>query len=117
MSKNIGFGGRNHTEEWKINHSADLIGRKYSEEHKKHISLGLKGKKKSLEHRKKMSLAKLKNGIGIYKREWEKTNGKISKGFIIHHIDKNRKNNNPNNLIVISREEHFKLHQETKKCK
>jgi hypothetical protein len=37
-------------------------------------------------------------------------NGECKKGFVRHHIDFNRYNNSPNNLIKMSVTEHFKLH-------
>ena len=46
-----------------------------------------------------------------YRKIWEEyTSLKIPKGFHIHHIDGNRENNNPENLMCISPEEHFNLH-------
>jgi hypothetical protein len=41
---------------------------------------------------------------------WEKENGKIPEGHIIHHIDGNKLNNNLSNLKLMSRSEHSKLH-------
>jgi hypothetical protein len=35
---------------------------------------------------------------------------KIPKGKHIHHIDGNRENNDPKNLIMVSPEEHYKIH-------
>lgn len=42
---------------------------------------------------------------------WEQAYGKIPKGFQIHHIDGNPKNNGLSNLLCISFEEHKKLHK------
>lgn len=35
---------------------------------------------------------------------------KMPKGFVIHHIDKNKKNNNLNNLALMTSSAHMKLH-------
>ena len=50
-----------------------------------------------------------------YRKLWEKINGPIPKdeqgrSYEIHHIDGNRKNNNIDNLICISIEDHYKIH-------
>jgi hypothetical protein len=46
-----------------------------------------------------------------YRIIWEKFNEeKIPKGYHIHHIDGNRNNNEPLNLMCISPEDHFKIH-------
>ena len=34
----------------------------------------------------------------------------IPKGYEVHHIDKNKLNNSPDNLVVISKEEHQRIH-------
>ena len=36
--------------------------------------------------------------------------GKTQKGEVIHHIDFNYKNNNPDNLVILNTKEHAKLH-------
>lgn len=41
---------------------------------------------------------------------WEYFNGKIPTGFHIHHIDKNKSNNDISNLSIISASDHSKLH-------
>lgn len=44
-------------------------------------------------------------------------NGKfyLKKGFDVHHKDRNRQNNSPENLLVLTRSEHMKLHHKEKK--
>lgn len=37
-------------------------------------------------------------------------NRKLKKGEIVHHIDGNKQNNNPKNLMVMTQSEHIKLH-------
>jgi len=44
---------------------------------------------------------------------YEKHNGEICDGLIIHHIDMDRKNNDINNLIAVTRKEHRQIHAET----
>ena len=41
---------------------------------------------------------------------WIKNNGKISKGYLIHHIDNNSMNDNINNLALLTRKAHFQIH-------
>jgi len=54
--------------------------------------------------------------MGVRYREiWEKVHGKIpidefGRTYDIHHIDGNRSNNNIENLICVSIEDHYKLH-------
>lgn len=46
------------------------------------------------------------------RRKWEKHNKrKIPKGFDVHHIDSNFRNNNLSNLILLSRGDHNRLHR------
>lgn len=40
---------------------------------------------------------------------WEQHYGKIPNGFVIHHIDHNRKNNNINNLTLLPKKRHDSL--------
>lgn len=48
---------------------------------------------------------------------WEQTHGmKIPKGYVIHHIDGNSKNNNPENLMAMPCWAHVKLHNELRKA-
>ena len=50
-----------------------------------------------------------------YRQIWEEYNNKtIPKDYEIHHVDGNRKNNDPNNLICVSIEEHLRIHFEQK---
>jgi len=41
---------------------------------------------------------------------WEKHYGKIPRGFHIHHLDRDKSNNNINNLIILPRHEHLSFH-------
>ena len=47
---------------------------------------------------------------------WEQTHGKpLPKGWIVHHIDGNGKNNDPSNLVAMPREDHRTLHAKLKR--
>jgi len=55
----------------------------------------------------------------IHRKIWEQNFGKIPKDkkgrtYEIHHIDGNHKNNNLENLICVTIEEHYKIHYENK---
>ena len=41
---------------------------------------------------------------------WIKNNGKIPKGYLIHHSDENTLNDTINNLCLLTRKEHFERH-------
>lgn len=54
-----------------------------------------------------------------YRKIWENANGAIPKdelgrSYEIHHIDGNRENNDLNNLMCVSIEEHYQIHYEQK---
>lgn len=48
----------------------------------------------------------------MHRYVWEFYNGKIPKGYEIHHIDFDRSNNDISNLKLVSRSEHRKIHAE-----
>lgn len=48
--------------------------------------------------------------ILMHKYVWEYYNGKIPKGYEVHHIDRNRANNDISNLQLLTQEEHKALH-------
>lgn len=48
--------------------------------------------------------------VRLHRYVWEKYNGVIPKGYHIHHKDKNKFNNNIENLEMLSAREHEKLH-------
>jgi hypothetical protein len=57
-------------------------------------------------------MGKLHNQIkGEHRKVYESCYGKIPKGFHIHHIDKNPLNNNIENLICITEEDHKNIHK------
>lgn len=50
-----------------------------------------------------------------YVKVWEKFNGqKLPKGYEIHHIDGNHRNNLPTNLKAVTIEEHLEIHKKQK---
>lgn len=46
----------------------------------------------------------------IYRRIYEQNFGPIPKGNHIHHIDGNHSNNNPENLMCVTAQEHYDIH-------
>lgn len=55
-----------------------------------------------------VNIGKKRKYLHIY--IWEKYNGRIPKGYEIHHIDHNKENNEINNLKMLLKSEHRKLH-------
>ena len=47
----------------------------------------------------------------VHSRVAEKKYGKIPKGFHIHHMDNNKDNNRPSNLILLHKKDHYKVHK------
>jgi len=41
---------------------------------------------------------------------WECSNGKVPKGYHIHHVDLDKDNNDIDNLVAMKKEDHLKLH-------
>jgi len=50
----------------------------------------------------------------LHNYNWEKVNGKIQKGYELHHIDLNKINNEVSNLQLLTPSEHTKLHSKLK---
>lgn len=50
-----------------------------------------------------------KKYIKEHHKVWIDNYGKIPKGFVVHHIDENKKNNSPENLKLLEKKEHDKL--------
>jgi hypothetical protein len=52
------------------------------------------------------------NGIRttLQRKVYQDEFGKIPEGFMIHHVDGNPLNNNPNNLVAMSRSDHQRHH-------
>lgn len=48
--------------------------------------------------------------IMVHRLVWIENKGEILEGYIIHHKDGNKKNNNIDNLECISRREHTIIH-------
>jgi len=52
------------------------------------------------------------NGIRqrLHRYVWEKHNGKVSKGYHVHHKDHNKANNHIDNLVLVGSSKHAKIH-------
>ena len=46
----------------------------------------------------------------LHRLIYEECFGSIPEGFCIHHIDNDKENNSPNNLMLLSKSNHHKLH-------
>ena len=57
------------------------------------------------------------NGLKVSESRyiWEKYNGTIPKGMFIHHINGNGFDNRIENLQMVTRKEHGKIHRETRR--
>ena len=53
-----------------------------------------------------------RKGVFFYEHDvvWEKCNGKIPPGMIVHHKDQNKRNNNIDNLVLMEIRDHNRLH-------
>ena len=60
---------------------------------------------------KKLNYKFTSNGL-LHRYIWEKVNGYIPKGMVIHHIDGNHLNNNINNLECLTHLEHGQRHKQ-----
>lgn len=49
----------------------------------------------------------------LHRYIWSKYNGDIPKGYEIHHKDQNKDNNNIENLMLVSSQEHKKIHSKS----
>lgn len=52
--------------------------------------------------------------INLGRKIWEEHYGEIPKGYVIHHIDGDTKNDRIENLRCMSKSEHKKLHEKEK---
>jgi len=122
--------GKKHSEESKIKMSLAKKGKKLSEEHKRKIRLKSIGRKHTDETKKKLSKSHKGEkcnfwqggkSFELYGIDWTnllkhsiRTRDcficKICKknGWVVHHIDYDKKNNNPNNLITLCNKCHPK---------
>lgn len=41
---------------------------------------------------------------------WQQLHGDLPKGYVVHHIDGNERNNLPENLVAMTRREHRRIH-------
>lgn len=89
--------------------------------HMKFMNRELNPTRMTPEVRKKISEARLDSGA---KKTYQKLNGRhthrtvaeqklgrpLQKGEIVHHIDGDKRNNDPSNLMVMTQSDHAKLH-------
>ena len=89
--------------------------------HMVHMNRDLNPTRMTVEVRSKLRDARLGTGEGkTYSKTYgvhthrivaEKTLGRpLEKGEIVHHIDGNKRNNDPSNLMVMTQSEHCRLH-------
>lgn len=127
--------GRKHTPEQNAMISAMFKGRPMNEATKEKLRLSHLGKKWSPEFKEKWRQIRIglnrkgadsphwKGGSRYYFHKyariiWEEHNGvKIPPGHHIHHIDGNYRNNNPENLQLLTPEEHLQLHPYDPACR
>lgn len=52
------------------------------------------------------------NRVYVHQRVWCEANGKtkVPDGYVIHHIDEDKFNNHPDNLVCLTRREHAQIH-------
>lgn len=61
---------------------------------------------------KKSSTYKTEGGVLKHRKVMQQELGRrLGTNEVVHHIDHNRKHNNPENLEVMTREEHSRLHR------
>jgi hypothetical protein len=49
--------------------------------------------------------------MAVHRWVWEQANGPLPKGWVVHHLDGNTKNNALSNLQSMSKQEHTKIHK------
>lgn len=79
------------------------VGRKLSAETKEKISKAKKGK-----FRKKTTQALLYQARLVWMEYWNK---KVPEGYVVHHVDRNRENNDISNLALVTRGYHNWIHK------
>lgn len=95
------------------------LGRHLAQDTKEKISISLsQGKETTLGHGYSRFYDPIDSSgyqnkcIYEHRKIWEREhNKKIPNGFLVHHIDRNKANNQISNLLLISREDHPKLHR------
>lgn len=122
-----------HSGSFKKGHKLGMTNKKHSEETKRKISEGNKGKKISEETKRKISLANKgeksylwQGGKSFepYSIDWTETLKRSIRerdnyicqicnqyGNNVHHLDRNKKNCNPNNLITLCQKCHSRQHK------
>lgn len=121
--------GKHHSQETKQKISLKQKGRLPTKKQLESLKLGVianLGKKRTMKTRMKMRIKKLKEGhinkkgyriLTILSNRilehifiWEKENGIIPEGYHLHHINGDKLDNRIENLRMMSRSDHTKLH-------
>jgi len=94
-----------------------MFGKKHTEEARKKMSEKLKGRKvwnEGMTLRKGKYLSPTRKSHPNWCSQSENFY-RVPKGFVIHHLDLNPRNNNPENLIILDNLTHNKLHNQISK--
>lgn len=95
---------------------ADMLGRSKDALNKKVKKMGLKINWKYVYESGDgylVNCSDRNNRYHIHRRVMEEKLGrKLTSNEIVHHIDGNKLNNDPSNLIIVTRKEHIKIHRE-----
>ena len=49
--------------------------------------------------------------VKMHRYLWEQANGPIPEGMVIHHVDGDNRNNDLTNLVLVTPQEHSRIHQ------
>jgi predicted transcriptional regulator len=95
---------------------ADMLDRSKGAVHKKAEQLGLKQQNAYIYHDKQgyvVDTSDRKNKRYIHRKIMEEMIGRpLRSDEIVHHIDGNKKNNDPSNLQIVTRKEHINIHRD-----
>lgn len=102
-----------------------MKGKKHSEESKKKISQSKKGQmpwnagtgKGWINSNGYLEIRQGKNRFLVHQVSWMRANSfwYVPDGFVVHHIDRDKLNNHPDNLVLLPADVHTKVHWELEK--